>query len=92
MSSGEVLFEGTWEEAVLHAGDIAPTKHVQVVEVGDAVAEASKETVRALIDRMAERARALDASVENQGSPCSQSDPYMQVLEEKFRKQGLRFE
>lgn len=94
MSAGEVLFQGTWEEAIRRADDIHPGTQVLIVKVASEERQVSKEQLRATFEHLVNEARRLDAEARAQGliPAPSDDDPYTQILVEKLRKQGLRLE
>lgn len=93
MSQGNVIFEGTWAEAVRHAAEIPDAMQIRITEVDEAGTTDSEAQFRNTLEELFRQAE--EQKPENRPSGGADSDPpdeYLEVLEEKFRRQGFRLE
>jgi hypothetical protein len=88
MIQDEVLFQGTWAEALEHPEKISADRQVRIVSVRKPKPALTPEESRALVDEIAARARAIPPDVDES---VRRDDPYYQALVDKYRKQGFEF-
>jgi hypothetical protein len=89
MSLGEVLFQGTWHDAVSRAEQIPEAMQVQIVSAEASDEAVSPERFQAIARELIREAQEANASDDEEKQ--TMPDAYMLILQEKFRRQGFQF-
>jgi hypothetical protein len=85
MSCGEVLFQGTWHDAVVHADHIPEAMRVRIVEAEWTREAVPRDEFQAIVDELILEARKANASGE-EDDPEMTPDAYTLILREKLRR------